>query len=260
LKPEDREALAAILARNPDELGAVDSAPMLRPIGDAAYVSGVFRLLAADPVDRVQRTSATRSRRVAGPSVRDGSSRLVLLQDWGPFERTLARLHGLLGWVGVIAFGTAVASTLVFSRRLTRPVRDLAGAANEIAAGNWTRRMPVDGPAEARVMAEAFNQMTVTLRQREDQLRQAQKMEAIGRLAGGVAHDFNNLLTGILGYADLLLKRLPPGHDMRPDVEGIHKAGKSAATLTRDLLAFSRKQVLQPVVLECDVCSAKTST
>jgi signal transduction histidine kinase len=74
-------------------------------------------------------------------------------------------------------------------------------------------------------------------------------MEAVGRLAGGVAHDFNNLLTAILGYADLLLDRLPPDDRSRPAVIEIHKAGQNAASLTRNLLAFSRKQVLEPIIL-----------
>jgi len=93
-------------------------------------------------------------------------------------------------------------------------------------------------------------QTAEALRQREDELRHAQKMEAVGRLAGGIAHDFNNLLTGILGYADLILENLPPDSRARNDVEGIRKAGRSAAGLTRELLAFSRKQVLQAVVLD----------
>jgi nitrogen-specific signal transduction histidine kinase len=87
------------------------------------------------------------------------------------------------------------------------------------------------------------------LKQRDDELRQAQKMEAVGRLAGGVAHDFNNLLTAILGYADLLLEKLPADDPNRRQITEIQKAGRSAASLTRSLLAFSRKQVLQPVVL-----------
>jgi nitrogen-specific signal transduction histidine kinase/CheY-like chemotaxis protein len=80
----------------------------------------------------------------------------------------------------------------------------------------------------------------------EAQFQQAQKMEAVGRLAGGVAHDFNNLLTVMLGFCELLLKDLPESSPQRQDVEEIHKAGVSAAGLTRQLLAFSRRQLVTP--------------
>jgi len=84
----------------------------------------------------------------------------------------------------------------------------------------------------------------------EAQYLQAQKMEAIGRLAGGVAHDFNNLLTAILGYSELLLADLDPEHPLAGDISRIHKAGQSAAALTRQLLAFSRKQIIEPKLLD----------
>jgi two-component system, cell cycle sensor histidine kinase and response regulator CckA len=90
------------------------------------------------------------------------------------------------------------------------------------------------------------------LRASTDQLRHAQKMEAVGRLAGGIAHDFNNLLTAILGFADLALAHLAPGDPLTGRVEEIRHAGERAADLTRQLLAFSRKQAMTPQVVALD--------
>ncbi|EKD81203.1 MAG: hypothetical protein ACD_39C01911G0003 [uncultured bacterium] len=84
----------------------------------------------------------------------------------------------------------------------------------------------------------------------QEQLQQSQKLESVGRLAGGVAHDFNNMLSIILGYGEVILKELRPGDPLREEIEQIVDAGRRSASLTRQLLAFSRKQALQPEVLD----------
>jgi two-component system cell cycle sensor histidine kinase/response regulator CckA len=96
----------------------------------------------------------------------------------------------------------------------------------------------------------ALNSDITESKRLKEQLLQSQKMEVVGRLAGGVAHDFNNLLTAITGYSELVLNFMDEDNPLRQDVAEIRKAGDRAASLTRQLLAFSRKQVLQPKVLD----------
>ncbi len=105
---------------------------------------------------------------------------------------------------------------------------------------------------------ETFVRDLTQQRRLEGQLLHSQKMEAVGRLAGGVAHDFNNLLTVILSYSDLLLEDLPSDAKDREDVEEIRKAAIAASSLTRQLLAFSRQQVLQPRILDINAVVSGT--
>jgi two-component system cell cycle sensor histidine kinase/response regulator CckA len=96
----------------------------------------------------------------------------------------------------------------------------------------------------------SFIEDTTDRKRLEEQLRQAQKMEAVGALAGGIAHDFNNLLMVIAGYSSLIREEMEPGSRFEPELRAIERAAKRAAWLTQQLLAFSRKQVLQPKVLD----------
>ncbi len=119
-----------------------------------------------------------------------------------------------------------------------------------ISMGVWRYATVVSLNRRLVATIEEREHTSIALREREAELRQAQKMEAVGRLAGGVAHDFNNLLTAITGYSELLFSQLPEGSQLREDVDEIRKASERAGNLTRQLLAFSRKQVLQPRVID----------
>jgi PAS domain S-box-containing protein len=356
LRGEPRAALVALLAL-PRVRDLQGPASELEDVAGRRYVAGAFPLATGE-----------------------ASGRLVLLQDWAPTQQFLDELQQQLLIAGIVIFALALGSTLAFSRRLTRPLKDIADAAGEIAAGNWNLQVPLSGSAEATTLAAAFNEMTTSLRrsyerfhsvtdsardaivstdpdgritfwnrsaqtifgcpegdalgqpltrfvsqddrsvyletvapllaaakgpahgrtiditavrpdgarfpaefsiscamdetrrsltsvvrdvterkkaeeelrQRDQDLRQSQKMEAIGRLAGGVAHDFNNLLTAIRGYGELIMETLSDSDERREDMAEILKAADSAAGLTRQLLAFSRRErlVAHPVALD----------
>ncbi len=233
----DERAAVATLATT-GQLASLGAVPRPERLGAGEYIAGAFPL-----------------------SMRAGDSagHLLLLQDWTPAQRYLTQLRRQLFAAGAAIFVLALAFGVVFARRLSRPLMDMASAAGDIAGGNWERQVPVRGSAEATSLAVAFNAMTTSLRhwyeqakKRDDELRQAQKMEAIGRLAGGVAHDFNNLLTAIRGYAELSAVRLGGDHEVQPHILEIVSAADRAAELTKQLLAFSRRQVVAPRVLALD--------
>jgi two-component system, cell cycle sensor histidine kinase and response regulator CckA len=162
----------------------------------------------------------------------------------GTFDAFVERVHpdDRAGLVETITKAMASGSDFRVSHRALRPdgsVRWLSGAG----------RVQLDD--QGRPMRGIGISIDDTERLKlEQQYGQAQKMEAIGRLAGGVAHDFNNLLTAILGYCEVLLNDLALDDTRRQDIMEITKAGMTAASLTRQLLAFSRKQIIEPVLVD----------
>jgi PAS domain S-box-containing protein len=154
----------------------------------------------------------------------------LLHPEWpGPEtrEQMIAALRASGAWVGTMIQATKNGERIT-SEASIRLLRDGRGTVGSIA-----------------VIQD------VTARRRlEEQLRQSQKMEAVGLLAGGIAHDFNNLLAIILGYAELAINRLPAEHPVAEDVEEMTQAARRGAELTRKLLAFSRKQILQAKMLD----------
>jgi two-component system cell cycle sensor histidine kinase/response regulator CckA len=153
---------------------------------------------------------------------------LLAATDPGPRQAALEAVQAADEWAGELA-------------HVTRTGKALA------VQSHWTLARDEAGQPAAILQIDT----DVTERRRlEEQLRQSQKMEAIGVLAGGVAHDFNNLLTVIQGYGEMVLQDTGLSADVRDLVGEIHRAGDQAASLTRQLLAFSRKQVLAPRVLD----------
>ena len=370
-----RVELATLIASK--GIGPADAdAPGTRRLGNKTYVVGAFPLTAASEA---------------------GSAQLVLLRDWAATQQFIDQLQRQFALAGLLVFVCALVGGFVFSRRTSRPFRDIAAAARDIATGgHWSRQVPVRGSAEATTMASAFNEMTTSLRhwyeeaqaksahleasyerfhsvtesardaivstdergaivfwnraasmifgyeegeivgkpiavliapadrercaellssragpaarlggriieivgqrrdgvtfpielswqadgrrqvtaiirdiserkqaeealrQRGERLQQGQKMEAIGRLAGGVAHDFNNLLMAIIGFGNLVRDDLKESDPKRSDIDEVLSAAARAATLTSQLLAFSRRQVVTPQVIALDQVVART--
>jgi len=219
-----------------------------------------------------------------GKTQRGTPLRITLLQPLTPTVKLLrdALLRDFLiyGLAAVILAGLGAAA---LTRSVLRPLRafiqfmgrgaererldesfDATGAAREIRALNESfnqlmaalsgKRVELERRgSELAAATEVLTDEVRALRDSEAQLRQSQKLEAIGTLAGGIAHDFNNMLTVISGFTQLAMSSLGQEHPVTADLKQVSDAARSAATLTHQLLAFSRKQVMQPRVLDLEM-------
>lgn len=277
-------AVSAVIAATvlADSLDAVRAVRLL-PVGSVLTImdtSGTVIFRTLDPEHWIGRRFANdtgmvndirlKQRVGAGNRSADGTMRLVAVQTMDrvpwivyvglPLQVTLdpARNQFLLdlavgALLTLLILGIGYWSTI----RVVEPIESLTRDARAIADGDMSRRSTVNSGDEVGDLARAFNRMADTidvrdaeLRNSQEQLLHAQKMDALGQLAGGMAHDFNNALHVILAHAELAAAALPGDATAREDLDGIVDAAQRAAALTRQILVFSRKQVIEPQVLD----------
>ena len=178
----------------------------------------------------------------------DHPVRLYSLQSFDQATIFLRALNRMLLTLGALAVLAGALIAFIVSRQITKPLERLASGTRQLQKGDFDFQIPVVGNDEVADLTLAFDEMRKSLLQSREGLLRSARLEAVGRLAGGVAHDFNNLVMIIKGYSDLLLDSATP--QAKPYIEEIKNAGERASGLTRQLLAFSRKQVLEPQVLD----------
>jgi PAS domain S-box-containing protein len=278
------------LLRRTREAGADTSIVVLTGQGDEEVAVEAMRAGAADYLSKLYVTREAlertvhhalalrdreRQRRAAETALRENEERfralvenssdaLILLDVEGRVTYLSASTVRQLGWPADEILGRSIFDFMhpddreVVGMRMAEVLRRPGERVTQDVRmrhkdGTWRvmEGVGVNRLSDPVVRAIVVNARDITDRRKlEEQLWHAQKMEAVGQLAGGVAHDFNNLLTAILGYCNLALDDAPTVGTLRSDLEEIRNAGERAASLTRQLLAFSRRQMLQPQIVD----------
>ena len=221
-------------------------APSLDPqelhLGDEQYLMATLRL-SVDPSTPVS---------------------ITVLKSLDKASLYLSQLNRVLLVLGLLSVMAGSILVFLISKSFMKPLANLVAGVRALGRGDYNYPLENKVGDEVAEVTNAFVTMRETLAKTQEEqklleqrLRQSHKMEAIGRLAGGIAHDFNNLLTIIRGHGDLLLERGIENAAQRNSVEQIKKAGDRAVAMTRQLLAFSRLQVLQPRVIDLNTVIAE---
>jgi len=249
------------------DLAKIASTEVALGYGDEIVLSTVPALKQAELSDQVRHRAALEQVQIDGehywgtlqvltPGAKPPVSIIVLKSD-RESRAALAALNHLFLGLGFLAVLGGGALVFAICDRFTRPLSSLLGGVGALERGDYDYRLNARGSDEVAQLTRAFGRMRSTLKTNEaqrlkleDHLRQSQKMEAVGRLAGGVAHDFNNLLTVIKGHSALMLEQLQPDESLYTSSKQIDQAADRAASLTRQLLAFCRMQVLQPKIID----------
>jgi signal transduction histidine kinase/CheY-like chemotaxis protein len=244
---------------------------------DNQLIASSFPVLEEHSIDDVLRNS------IGAHEIRVGSERylinsldltsgsspkvtLTVLKSYNEAAAFIMWLNRDLIGLGLLAVFAGALLVFLISDTFTHPLGILVEGVRALENGDFNYPLAPSSGDEVGEVTVAFDRMRNTLQRNEasnqrlgDQLRQAQKMEAIGRLAGGVAHDFNNLITVIKGHSDLLEEKIGASSALKHNVTQVKKAADRGASLTRQLLAFSRMQVLQPAILDLNSLIADTS-
>jgi signal transduction histidine kinase len=229
--------------------------------GQEREFSQKFTGITAHPGDLPQEIQLGRERYLVSTVSLAGNTNvsvsLSVLKSFDKATAFLSSLNRTLVFVGLLTVGAGSLLGFLIADNFTRPLAKLVGGVKALEAGDYDHPLENSSGDEVGVVTAAFTRLRESLQKGqqeqvklEERLRQAHKMEAIGRLAGGVAHDFNNLLTIIRGHTDLLADRLGADDSQKRSVDQIQKASNRAVGMTRQLLAFSRMQVLQPSILD----------
>lgn len=186
-------------------------------------------------------------------SPRSSEVELVVLKSYDHATVFVQRMNRLIVAVGIAAVLLGACFVFFISHAFTRPLRDLVTGVRALSKGDFSFPLKTAGDDEVAELTVAFDRMRCSLQESQQRMVTSARLEAVGQLAGGVAHDFNNLITIIKGYSELLLCQLDPGDPSAKYAEEVRRAGDRAASLTRQLLAFSRRQLLQPQAVDLNL-------